>query len=226
MSEARRLTGPGAGPQKYDLLTALAVAGLAGSSTRMTTMLRLIAVITARYNWHLDELTVGQRELARLWSVDERTVKREIKRLTEADLLIQLRPGVRGRVAAYRLNQPAVHRISAAEWPAVGPDFVSRMGAVAPPVEKVIRVDFQAKGTAVAGATPWDRTVARLAAADPELFQNWFGRLTFGGVSGDTLALTAPNRFTAQYVQTHLIPHLHRAAAPDFPAVQRVIITS
>jgi hypothetical protein len=40
--------------------------------------LRLITLITARYNWMRDELAVGQREIARLWSVDERTVKREM----------------------------------------------------------------------------------------------------------------------------------------------------
>ena len=221
MTDVRRLTGPGAGPQKYDLLTALAVSGLAGSATRMMTMMRLIALITARYNWHLDELTVGQREMARLWSVDERTVKREVKRLTEAGLLVQLRPGVRGKVAAYRLNQPAVAQLSAPDWPAVGPDFVARMGAAPPMAEKVIRVDFQAKS----GTAPWDRTLARLAAAEPGLFQSWFNRLGFGAASQDTLILTAPNSFIAQYVQTHLVGQLLRTAAADFPTIRRVVVT-
>ena len=87
--DAKRFTGPQAGSQKYDLLTALAVAGLCGSPGFQTSMLRLIALVTARYNWARDELTVGQREMARMWSVDERTVKRELKRLTTAGVLVE-----------------------------------------------------------------------------------------------------------------------------------------
>ena len=92
-----RLTGPEAGVIKYDLLTALSVAGLNGSPTLQTSLMRLIAAVTSRYNWRADELSVGQRDLARMWSVNERTVKREIKRLTDAQLLICTRGGVRGR---------------------------------------------------------------------------------------------------------------------------------
>ena len=44
-------------------------------------MLRLIALITARYNWQRDELSVGQSEMARIWGVHDRTVKREVRRL-------------------------------------------------------------------------------------------------------------------------------------------------
>jgi hypothetical protein len=39
-----------------------------------------MALITMRYNWQRDELTTGQGEIAPLWSVDERTVKREMAR--------------------------------------------------------------------------------------------------------------------------------------------------
>ena len=131
--DAKRYTGPQAGSQKYDLLTALSVAGLSGSPGFQTSMLRLVALVTARYNWGRNELTVGQREMARLWSVDERTVKREIKRLTAASILLQLRPGVRGRVAAYRLNIAEIHRLSAPVWDRVGPDYADRMAQQAPP---------------------------------------------------------------------------------------------
>jgi len=56
-------------------------------------MLRLISVVTARYNWRNDELSIGQRDMARLWAVNERTVKREMKRLTEANILWGLGQG-------------------------------------------------------------------------------------------------------------------------------------
>ena len=142
--KTNRFTGPRAGALKYDLLTALAVAGLSGSPGFQTSMLRLVALVTARYNWARDELTVGQREMARMWSVDERTVKREIKRLTSADILLQLRPGVRGRVAAYRLNIAEIHRLSAPVWERVGPDFSERMVQHNPQAEgdKVVHVAF------------------------------------------------------------------------------------
>ena len=45
-----------------------------------------MALITTRYNWQRDELTMGQGEIARLWSVDDRTVKREMARLAGAGL--------------------------------------------------------------------------------------------------------------------------------------------
>ena len=59
----KRFTGPAAGSQKYDLLTALAVAGLNGTPGFQTSMLRLVALVTARYNWARNELTVGQKDL-------------------------------------------------------------------------------------------------------------------------------------------------------------------
>ncbi|MEM8776557.1 MAG: hypothetical protein AAGF53_16095, partial [Pseudomonadota bacterium] len=110
--EQHRIAGPEAGVQKYDILTSLSVAGLNGSSAFQTSMLRLIALVTARYNWRSDELSIGQRDIARMWSVNERTVKREIKRLLGYDILIRKRAGVRGRVATYRLNYSKVAEIS------------------------------------------------------------------------------------------------------------------
>ncbi|TBN50387.1 hypothetical protein EYF88_09045 [Paracoccus sediminis] len=42
---------------------------------------RLTALITTRYNGRNDDLAIGQRDIARLWCVDERTVKRDMARL-------------------------------------------------------------------------------------------------------------------------------------------------
>ncbi|ETX30251.1 hypothetical protein [Roseivivax isoporae] len=228
--DPKRMTGPQAGVMKYDLLTAMAVAGLSGSPGFQTSMMRLIALVTARYNWRNDELTVGQREMARMWSVDERTVKREVKRLTAARILLQLRPGVRGRVAAYRLNQMEIQRLSAPLWDRVGPDFSARMEAQAPmetpPDAKVVRLDFGAKsgGTEEGGATPWDRTRDRLALSDPALFRNWYAGLVFHALEGPVLHLRAPSGFVAQYVKTHHLRPLLDAVRIDMPGVHRVEI--
>ena len=97
-----RVTGPGSGVHKYDILTAVAIAGLHGSTTQQVSALRLISLITARYNWQRNELSIGQAEMARLWGVNERTAKREVKRLLAMGLLDVKRAGVRGRVASYR----------------------------------------------------------------------------------------------------------------------------
>ncbi|KUF09879.1 DnaA N-terminal domain-containing protein [Pseudoponticoccus marisrubri] len=234
MTDARRFTGPQAGSQKYDLLTAISVAGLNGSPGFQTSMMRLVALVTARYNWARDELTVGQREMARLWSVDERTVKREIKRLTTAQILLQLRPGVRGRVAAYRLNVAEIHRLSAPVWERVGPDYSDRMARQAPAAPetppRVVHVDFAAPRPETPAtptetrADPWARTLARLEQLEPALHRSWFAALRMAGCEGGVLQLRAPSRFQAQYVQTHHLRLLTGTAQLEFPGLRRVEI--
>ncbi|WP_323766345.1 hypothetical protein [Marinovum sp.] len=232
--DAKRYTGPQAGSQKYDLLTALSVAGLNGSAGFQTSMLRLVALVTARYNWARNELTVGQREMARLWSVDERTVKREIKRLTQASILLQLRPGVRGRVAAYRLNIAEIFRLSAPVWQRVGPDFAHRMeqqGAQPVPAT-VTAVDFAAshppaglQDAAPAGqGGAWARTLARLAELEPALHRSWFVALKPGGCDAGVLTLRAASEFQARYVQTHHHALLLGTAQMEYPDLRRIEI--
>lgn len=232
----KRYTGPQAGSQKYDLLTALSVAGLNGSPGFQTSMLRLVALVTARYNWARNELTVGQREMARLWSVDERTVKREIKRLTQAAILLQLRPGVRGRVAAYRLNIAEIFRLSAPVWQRVGPDFAERMEAQAPQPapQTVTTVDFAgatqeaseapASDTAGGQGGAWARTLARLAALEPALHRSWFLSLKPGDCIGGVLTLRAASEFQARYVQTHHQALLLGTARLEYPDLRRIEI--
>jgi hypothetical protein len=220
---ANRLTGPGAGSEKYDLLTALAVAGLSGNPTHQATMLRLIALVTARYNWANDELSVGQREMAAMWSVDERTVKREIKRMTTAELLLQKRAGVRGRVAVYRLNVAQVYRLSEPVWRKVGPDFAERMDQRIPrpavPAETVVRVDFQTRSQPKDAATgSWQRVLRRLEDESPTSVAAWFSKLRLVAQTDNRVTLQAPTKFIAQYVQTHLLPMLTAAARAELGA--------
>lgn len=229
--DAKRFTGPQAGSHKYDILTALSVAGLNGKPGFQTSMLRLVALVTARYNWTRDELTVGQREMARLWSVDERTVKREIKRLTAAEVLLQLRPGVRGRVAAYRLNIAEIHRLSQPVWDRVGPDYSDRMARQAPSktAETVVRVDFSGSSKSeaaprVADESPWARTLTRLEKLEPGLYRHWFAGLVFKEILAGVLILRAPSQFLAQYVETHHMRLLLGTAQLDMPEVRRVEI--
>ncbi|MBT9387053.1 hypothetical protein KM176_24655 [Pseudooceanicola sp. CBS1P-1] len=225
--DLKRHIGQQAGAQKYDLLTALSVLGLRGSPTQRTSMLRLIALITARYNWRNDELTVGQRDMAKLWQVDERTVKREVKRLLASELLLQLRPGLRGKVAAYRLNQAEILRQSAGSWQDVGPDYAARLEAQAsaPEDDTIVRVDFATRSLAPAPGpmTPWGQVLERLQLSDPGLFRNWYAELGFESAQEGTLRLRAPSAFVAQYVDTHHLRPLRTAAETVYGPISRIV---
>ncbi|WP_319544294.1 hypothetical protein [Ruegeria conchae] len=227
--EIKRFTGHQAGSQKYDLLTAISVAGLSGTPGFQNSMMRLIALITARYNWRTDELTVGQKEMARLWSVDQRTVKREIKRLTSYNMLLQLRPGVRGRVAAYRLNYAEIYRLSKPVWQNVGSDFVSRMEMQLPkPSEKVVHVQFgQEKQLEVEPErqdlqSPWGRALQRLSESEMLLFKCWYRDLQLVETQDQTITLRAPSKFIAQYIQSHHLKPLLGAIQLEFGRIQKV----
>ena len=231
--DAKKLTGPKAGSLKYDLLTAVTVAGLHGSQGFQTSMTRLVALITARYNWRLDEVTVGQRDMARMWGVNERTVKREIKRLLECEFIICKRPGVRGRVAAYRLNYPEIYRTSQSLWAAVGPDFEERMGDFMPDVStSVVKVDFLRKealdtpsGEMEEGPQEWRHVLRELKSSEPDLYSNWYAHLELSSFDGGQLQLKAPNKFVARYVETHLSPQLLRVVEARLGPVTRLVLT-
>ncbi len=215
-----RLTGPGAGSDKYDILTALSVAALASGGQLQVSLLRLMALVTARYNWTQDDLSLGQRDMAQLWSVDERTAKREVKRLLDCGLLLLLRPGVKGRVARYRLDLAAVRALTEVHWPKVGSDFHDRMShrhrpAAAQP--RVVQVDFTARQrlSDMPDATPWERIRQRLQADDPARFNAWFATLQLDGQDDHVVTLTAPSRFAAQYGATHLLRPLELAVRAE-----------
>jgi len=100
--------GRDAAARKYDIITALGAYALAGGKHDHRLVLRFITLVTARYNWARNELAVGQREIAQLWSVDERTVKREMAKLRGCGWLVVTRQGARGRVTAYGLDLDAI----------------------------------------------------------------------------------------------------------------------
>ncbi|WP_295313172.1 hypothetical protein [Roseobacter sp.] len=196
--------GRGASARKYDLLTALGAFGLAQGKHDQRRVLRLMTLITARYNWSRDELAVGQREIARLWSVDERTVKREMALLRARAWLTVKRQGARGRVTEYRLGIDRILADTNAQWPCVGPDFELRMAGG--DVEKV--VPLPVRGTVPAPdlthGTEWALAQAVLHAEDTGTYASWLAALERAGRAGGRLTLRAPSRFHAAYVQTHL----------------------
>ena len=206
-----KLAGPGAAARKYDLITVLGAHALSLGKHDQRLVLRLITLLTARYNWGRNELSMGQREIGKLWSCNERTVKRELAKLRAMGWLIVKRQGARGRVATYGFDTDAMIEATRAIWPEVGPDFVIRLeGAPEPSV-----LPFPVKGTVtpptIDQASEWGLARAVLYAEDAGRFGAWIQALTRVNRAGGRLTLRAPSRFHAAYVQTHLEAVLLRA---------------
>ncbi len=226
--EPKRLTGPGAGSMKYDLLTALTIFGLHGSPAQQISMTRLCALITARYNWKLDHFCVGQPEMARMWHVTERTVKREIKRWVDDRLLICVRKGVRGRVGAYRLNLLRVYEVSRDVWAAVGTDYAERMESMLPTSElSVVKVDFTKAAhdntPTVDDGTSWYAVSERLRTLYPEKHPNWFAPLRFVSDSDGRYTLAARSGFVVRYLETHFSTVMAEAIEAEVGLGRRIV---
>lgn len=222
----KRLAGPGASARKYDVITALGAHALSLGKHDQRLVLRLITLLTARYNWGRDELSMGQREIARLWSCNERTVKRELAKLRGLGWLVVKRQGARGRVTTYGLDAEVLLQATKGIWAAVGPDFALRLEGV--PAETV--VPFPVKGAVAApdvdAATEWGLARAVLYTEDQGRFGAWVAALERTGRAGGRLTLKAPSRFHAAYVQTHLEGVLLRACREvdgDVTAVEIVV---
>jgi len=230
-----RLTGPGAGSDKYDILTALAVTALRKGGHLQVTVLRLMSLITARYNWTQDEFAVGYREMAQMWSVDERTAKREVKRFLDLGLVTQVRKGAKGRVSIYRLDLVRITELTQDAWACVGRDFETRMNDRCAEAEaedkKVVQVDFatgqkiRAEASPQLPNTPWGRTLARLSAVDASRCAAWFAQLQIIDDRDGNLVLLAPSRFSAGYIKTHLQGILEEAVRQEYGSHFRCVVT-
>ena len=207
-----RAVGREAAAKKYDLLSAMMAHGLAGDKHRQRLFLRLMALITTRYNWQRDELTIGQREIGRLWCVDERTVKRDMAKLRALGWLEIKQQGARGRVSVLGLNLDRILLDTKPQWDNIGPDFVARLGGDQPaPASNVVPLHRAEPAPPTEPGSAWAEARARLAEEDRVLFDAWFASLVEAGVRDGCLTLFAPSRFHASYVETHLIERLRIA---------------
>ena len=195
--------------QKYDILTAMGAYALARDKHDQRLVLRLITLVTARYNWAADNLAVGQREIARLWTVDERTVKRELAKLRGLGWLVVKRQGARGRVTEYGLDIARILEMTQENWCNVGPDFDLRMNGKAEPTDVV---PLPVKGVLpppdTSSGTEWALAQAILHSEAPDLYASWLRNLARVDRAGGRLTLKAPSRFHCNYVQTHLLKHV------------------
>ena len=211
--------------------------GLHGTPTEQTSLMRLSLLITARYNWRIEMVSVGHSELARLWAVNDRTVKREMKRLMVMGIITCIRPGVRGRVGAYRLNYRRIYEASRNCWAAVGGDYEDRMREVSGETT-VVKVDFQSQSKmpvkpqlVVDGGTgTWGAVRQKLKAEHPALFESWFAKLVQDKVEDHVLILRAPNSFVSRYIETHFAETLAFAVETEMPTLdglpRKIVLTN
>lgn len=230
--QPHRIAGTEASSRKYDIITALGCHALACDKPTQRMVLRLITLMTARYNWRTGLLCVGQREMAMLWSVNERTVKREMAKLRARNWLIVDSPARRGKVASYRISLDQIFHETEASWARVGPDFDSRMrrdaGQGTTPSDRTV-VQFPTSLTfppsvITAGETEWLRARTILEAREPLLFRNWFDGLTRVDRQEGMVVLRALSSFHAQYLRSKLNHTLLAALSAADPAVEEIKI--
>lgn len=126
------LRSPCAPVVKYDVLAAVSCAGLARTGISKDLAHRLTLLILARFNWNTGEISCGNQQLADMWAVDLRRVKRIMAELKELGVIHVARLGCRGRVTSYRLSLDAIARLTRAAWHRLGADIVARLDAMFP----------------------------------------------------------------------------------------------
>ncbi|MGR3321318.1 MAG: DnaA N-terminal domain-containing protein [Pseudooceanicola sp.] len=220
------MTGPGASALKYDILTALLVTAARGEPDSARLAMRLSLLITARFNWQRESFAVGQREIARMWGVTERTAKRDMAAMRARGWIAVTVPAARGRVAQYRIELSRILRDTMPHWDAVGPDFTARMtgagqGAETSAASNVVPLTPRA-APPVADGSAWGQAAERLCAQDPSVYHAWFAGLVPGGTENGVLSLMAPSRFVADYVRTHHYTRLLTAVVTADPGLRDV----
>ncbi len=219
-----KIAGPGASSAKYDRLTALLVAATCADAETARLALRLSLLITARYNWRDDRFAVGQKEIARMWGVTERTAKRDMAAMRSRGWIEVAMPSARGRVAQYRILFDTVLAATSCYWEAVGPDFVARMSA-APAVSpeepgNVVPLHRPGPAAIAPDGSCWSQALLQLAETDPAVANAWFSRLTAVDAENGTLTVLAPSRFVATYVTTHFHTRLLAAVSACDPSIR------
>ena len=222
-----RPVGREAASRKYDILSALMAFALSRDKHIQRQVLRVMALITTRYNWQRDELTMGQGEIARLWSVDDRTVKREMARLRAQGWLVLKRQGARGRVSVYGMDLNRMLEDTRPAWPLIGEDFIARLEPDETAGQGASNVvPLRAVPTPAEDGSVWAAAQALLHTEDAATYGAWFHALTEFGMEANCLTLAAPTRFHATYVTNNLKEKLLAVLRRIDPTVRDVRIVA
>ena len=219
------IAGRHASAQKYDILTALGTFALSGSKHDQRLGLRFMTLITARYNWVRNELCVGQREIAQMWSVDERTVKREMAKLRGLGWLTVIRQGARGRVTRYAIDFDAISQSTKTTWAKVGPDYEYRMSG-SPKSDNI--VPMEPRGVVqtpdAADGSEWAVIQTILHQDNPALYTSWFHALRQIDRAGGCLTLQTPSQFHSSYLQSNLYGKLLSVCQSVDETIDRIVL--
>lgn len=218
--------GRDAARKKYDILSALLAYGLSQDKHRQRLIMRLMALITTRYNWQRDELTMGQAEIAKLWSVDTRTVKREMAKLRSLGWLVEKRAAARGRVAMHGIALDQIMLDTKQAWEAIGPDFIARVQPEAAGAGQGANVvPLRPVAAPVSDGSLWAEAQGVFHTQDAAGYAAWVEKLTVVDMTEGVMRLMAPSRFHARYVATNLAERLLVILRRIDPSVQRIEVT-
>jgi len=218
--------GNGAAARKYDLLSALGTMALAKQPAEQRLVLRLIVAITARYNWASDTLAVAQSDLARMWSVDERTVKRMMAEYRGRGWLKVKRQATRGRVAEYGLGIEDLLIATRADWSRVGSDLEARLTPQDPPEPSSTIVQFPVTATEVPSGDVWPHVLELLTQGDTATAKAWLQGVTEEGLEDFVLRLSTKGRYQANYLRTHLAARILGAAKCIDPQITGIKVSA
>jgi hypothetical protein len=217
--------GRDAATKKYDILSAMLAHGLRQDKHKQRLIMRLMALITTRYNWQRDELTMGQTEIAKLWDVDTRTVKREMAKLRSLGWLVEKRAAARGRVAMHGIAIDQIMMDTKPAWAAIGPDFVARVQPGTAEVSTAANVvPLRPVSAPVSDGTLWAEAQKVFHAQDEAGFAAWIEKLSVVGYEAGELMVMAPSRFHATYVATNLSARLMVILRRIDPSVAKLVV--
>ena len=216
--------GRDAATKKYDILSALLAYGLRQDKHKQRLIMRLMALVTTRYNWQRDELSMGQNEIAKLWDVDTRTVKREMAKLRSLGWLVEKRCAARGRVALHGIALDQIMLDTKPAWDAIGPDFVARVQPSAEPVHSQNVVPLRPVAAPVSDGSLWAEAQAIFHGQDAAGFAAWVEKLTVVDQSDGALVVMAPSRFHATYVATNLSERLTVILRRLDPSIAKLVV--
>ncbi|MEO0944545.1 MAG: DnaA N-terminal domain-containing protein [Pseudomonadota bacterium] len=111
-------------------------------------------------------------------------------------------------------------------WDFVGPDFAARMvDAPEPPGESnVVPLHTTEVQLPEPDTHGWSQAALRLSNHDPAIYNVWFAPLRVLDLDAGVLNLSAPSKFHAAYVRTHLSARLLAALVSVNPGVREVCV--
>jgi hypothetical protein len=178
-------------------------------------------------------------QLALLWSVDLRRVKRIITELREIGILAVKRAGRKGLVTVYSLDLARIAEITRPFWHVLGADIAARLDAVFPTERATVEATEEAQSTIELSAErgriqsnivkiedarrqrvdPVRQAIAR--EMEPPAFDRWIRPLGHER-RNDSFVFTASSSFMASYVERQFGHKIERAIRQLFPEIRRV----